>query len=101
MKGTKWREEERRRTAVEVAYVTAALTDRFQKEKAALLSESRQSLRWRKPEHGVFKVADGAFDCKSASQAVEMMTADCLPWVESSELRLLSISEFVSFYGLV
>lgn len=49
----KWREEGRRRTAVEVAYITAALADRFEKkENIALLSESRQLSRWCRPEQG-------------------------------------------------
>lgn len=64
----KRREEGRRRTAVEVAYVTAALTDRFQKQAGnVLLSENRQVQKWTKPPPGVFKInADGAFDSKSS-----------------------------------
>ena len=49
----KIREEGRRRTAVEVAYVVAALTDRFQTSASkGLLSESRQTHHWSKPQRG-------------------------------------------------
>jgi hypothetical protein len=68
---SKYREEGRRRFAVEVVFVTAALTDRFQeKGKGAqpLLSESRHTMRWIKPQYGEFKVnSDGAFDYKTGS----------------------------------
>jgi hypothetical protein len=60
----RWREEGRRRTAAEVAYITAAQADRFQKtEGRGVLSDLCQSSRWRKPEPGVLKMnSDGAFD---------------------------------------
>ena len=60
----RWREEGRRRTAAEVAYITAAQADRFQKnERRGVLSDLCQSSRWRKHEPGVLKMnSDGAFD---------------------------------------
>jgi ribonuclease HI len=65
----KWREEGRRRTAGEVAYLTALLTDRFQAKEAKRLlpdfrqAQSSQAQKWRKPNSGHFKVnTDGAYD---------------------------------------
>jgi hypothetical protein len=60
----KWREEGKRRTAANIAYVTTMLTDRFQtKQKHRLLSDSRQVQHWKKPRQGEFKInSDGAFD---------------------------------------
>jgi hypothetical protein len=47
----KLREEGRRRTACEIAYVTAALMDRFQtKPKPCLLSDFRQAQCWKRPQ---------------------------------------------------
>lgn len=53
----KWREEGRRRTAGEIAYLTAYLTDRFQKKtEPNLLPEIYQRQKRRKPHSGFFKV---------------------------------------------
>ena len=64
----KWREEGRRKTAREVAYLTAALSDRFQQQtNKALLSETRQVQGWSRLNPCVFKInSDGAFDSKSS-----------------------------------
>jgi hypothetical protein len=64
-----FREEGKRRTTVEVAYVTAALADRFQtKRTEPPLSVSCQTSKWSRPEPGVLKVnSDGAFDRKTNS----------------------------------
>jgi hypothetical protein len=61
----KWREEGRRRTAVEVDQT--ALSDRFlQQTSKVLLSETRQVQRWTKPSPGIFKInSDGAYDSKT------------------------------------
>lgn len=60
----KWREEGRRKTAVEVANIAAAMADRFQKQpNIAPLSENRQLPKRTKPQPGVFKInSNGAFD---------------------------------------
>lgn len=52
-----------------MAYVVAALADRFQTKVAATqLSDSGQVSRWRRPEQGVLKVnTDGAFDSKTGT----------------------------------
>lgn len=62
-----FREEGRRRSTTEVAYITAAMADRVQASKTVLLlPESRQASRWRRPDLGVLKVnSDGAFDSKT------------------------------------
>lgn len=66
-----YRGEGRRRTATEVAYVTAAMADRFQANKTTtLLPDSGQIHKWRRPELGVFKTnSDGAFDSKTGTGA--------------------------------
>jgi hypothetical protein len=67
-----YREEGRRRTATEVAYVTAAMADRFQANKTTtlLLPNSGQIHKWRRPDLGVFKTnSDGAFDSKTGTGA--------------------------------
>jgi len=65
----KFREEGRRRSALEVAYVTAALADRVQtKGTQTPLSDFRQCLKWDKPQQGVLKVnSDGAYDSATGS----------------------------------
>jgi hypothetical protein len=61
--------EEGRRSALEVAYVTAALADRIQtKGTQTPLSDFRQCLKWDKPQQGVLKVnSDGAYDSATGS----------------------------------
>jgi hypothetical protein len=59
----KKREEGRRRTAQEVAYITAAMADRLKQQPVrSLLSDSRQAKQWEKPCSGVLKInSDGSF----------------------------------------
>jgi len=66
----KFREEGRRRPALEVAYVTAALAAKFQATGAqSLLPDFRQNPKWTKPQQGNFKVnPDGAFDHRNGSR---------------------------------
>ena len=65
-------EEGRRRTAMEVAYVTAAQTDKLNVTPARrLLSENRQTSKWEKPAPGEIKLnSDGAL-ISSALMAME------------------------------
>ena len=65
----KFREEGKRRSALEVAYVTAALADKFQDMGGqSLLPDFRHSPKWAKPQQGDFKVnSDGAFDYTTGS----------------------------------
>jgi hypothetical protein len=60
----RWREQGPRRSAAEIAYVTAAQTDWIQQtEGRGVLPEFRQTHGWRNPEPGVLKLnSDGAFD---------------------------------------
>ena len=58
----KWREEGRRRTVPEMAYITAFHTDLVLKTDSQLLSENRQKRRWQKPRTGELTLnTDGAF----------------------------------------
>ena len=60
----RWREEGRRKSAAEIACITAAQADGIQQtEGRGVLPEFRQTHRWRNPEPGVLKLnSDGAFD---------------------------------------
>lgn len=59
----KWREEGRRRTAVELAYIAAIQADSVSKTESRLLPDFRQRQSWRKPMEGELKLnTDGAFD---------------------------------------
>jgi hypothetical protein len=63
-KRNKWREEGRRRTTGEIAYLTAYLMGRVQKvSEPCLLPDFRQKQHWSKTKCGTFKVnSDRAFD---------------------------------------
>jgi hypothetical protein len=59
----RWREEGRRRTVAELAYMAAYQADSVQKPDRMLLSDSRQLRSWNKPGQGELKLnTDGAFD---------------------------------------
>jgi hypothetical protein len=59
----KWREEGRRRTASDLAYVAAFHADLAVKNDGQLLSEYRQRSHWQKPKTGELKLnTDGAFN---------------------------------------
>jgi len=68
-KPNSFREEVVRRSAMEVAYITALQADKFQKtDRERVVPEISQSLRWSKPPEGVLKInSDGAFNCKENS----------------------------------
>lgn len=54
----------------EVAYVAAAMADRFQAKKLVTIAgfSSGTPHRWRRPEPGVLKInSDGAFDCNTGN----------------------------------
>lgn len=65
----KWREEGKRRNAAEIAYITAALSDKFKANKTTgLLSDFRQVLSWKKQHQGELKInSDGAFNPATGS----------------------------------
>jgi len=62
-----WRQEGRRRTASEIAYISASLAEQFQKtEGDGVLSDRRQKQRWRRLQANTLKLnTDGSFDNES------------------------------------
>lgn len=74
----KWREEGRRRTAMEIVYVTAAQTEKTNKQMTArLLSDSRQISQCCRPGQGEAKInSDGAFFSSSGDGGWDFVLRD-------------------------